>query len=367
MPTGVRLLDRLGVLARIPPERCHNLRGVSFVVNGRDRVWGDFPKVGERFYRGMGVKRFVLDHELIEHARSHPGVEIRESEAATDARWPAGGLAEVSTRQTLFRARLVVGADGVRSLIRRKLDLELRHGRHQRYGVRAHFTFSDGRSLGDYVTVYRDADAECYMTPVSSRELGVALLVERNRMRSFAGRLDRAYTAYLQAMPHLRAVIEGGERTSAVLACGPFDIWARSRVADRAILIGDAAGYLDPITGEGIALALQSAYWAAEVAADALLRDDLSARRLQPYHMRLEKAMRHYKVLTRAVLSLARHERLAGLIVRRLASCPEIFTRLLAINCGVQTFWDFRLADLFRFIFGADSERSSDAAWDGQQ
>src|SRR5205807_2242668 len=46
MPTGVRLLDRLGVLAKIPPERRHILRGVGFVVHGRDRVCGDFPDIG---------------------------------------------------------------------------------------------------------------------------------------------------------------------------------------------------------------------------------------------------------------------------------------------------------------------------------
>jgi flavin-dependent dehydrogenase len=352
MPTGVRLLDRLGVLAKIPPERRHILRGVGFVVNGRDSVCGDFPDIGEGFNRGLGVKRLVLDHQVLEHARSHPAVEVRESEPAIDARWPAGGLAEVSTPRARYRARVVVGADGVRSLIRRKLGLELPHGRRRRYGIRAHFTFREERHLPDYVMVYGDRGAESYTTPVSATELEVALLVERSRMKSFAGRLEPAYDAYLQSLPHLWAVVQGGQRSSEVLACGPFDVWARSRVSDRAILVGDAGGYLDPITGEGISLALQGAYWAAEVVDDALRRDDLSAARLRPYHTRLEQALGHYKILTRAVLSLVRHERLAGLLVRRLACCPELYSSLLAVNCGVRTFWDLSLAELLGFVFG---------------
>jgi flavin-dependent dehydrogenase len=352
MPTGVRLLDRLGVLAKIPPMQRHILRGVGFVVNGRHCVRGDFPDIGEGFTLGLGVKRLVLDHQVLEHARAHPAVEVRESEPAIDARWPTGGLAEVLTPQARFRARVVVGADGIRSLIRRKLGLELPRGRRQRYGIRAHFTFPSTQQLPDYVMVYGDPIAECYTTPVSATELEVALLVERSRMRSFAGRLEPAFDAYLQSLRHLREVVQGGQRTSEVLACGPFDVWARSRVSDRAILVGDAGGYLDPITGEGISLALQGAYWAAEVVDDALRQDDLSAARLRPYQTRLEQAFGHPRILTRAMLSLVRHKRLAAIVVRRLACCPELYSSLLAINCGVRTFWKLSLTDLLGFVFG---------------
>jgi hypothetical protein len=133
-------------------------------------------------------------------------------------------------------------------------------------------------------------------------------------------------------------------------------------VADRAILVGDAGGYLDPITGEGISLALQGACWAAAVVDDGLRRDDLSAARLLPYHKRMERALRHYKLLTRAVLWLIRHERLAGFVVRRLACCPELYASLLAINCGVRTFWDLRAADLFRFVLGRPGQGRGGAA-----
>src|SRR5262249_17871242 len=87
MPTRVRLLDRLGIVAKIPPDRRHMLRGVGFVVNGKERVRGDFPDMGEGCDRGMGVKRLVLDHQVLEHARATPGVEVHEGEPATDAAW----------------------------------------------------------------------------------------------------------------------------------------------------------------------------------------------------------------------------------------------------------------------------------------
>ena len=77
----------------------------------------------------------------------------------------------------------------------------------------------------------------------------------------------------------------------------------------------------------------------------------MSAARLWPYHTRLERALRHSKILTRTVLGVVRHRRLAAFLVGRLACSPELFTSLLAVNCGVRTFWDLRLGDLLGFAF----------------
>ena len=179
MPTGVRLLDRLGVLAKIAPERRHVLRGVGFVVNGRDGVCGDFPDVGDGFVQGAGHS---AARPRSPRARTRPGASRRRGPrvGAGDRRALAGGRTRRGfDPQARYRARVVVGADGVRSLIRRKLGLDQPHGRRRRYGMRAHFTFGKGRPLPDYVTVYRDPGAECYTTPVSDVELEVALLVER--------------------------------------------------------------------------------------------------------------------------------------------------------------------------------------------
>ena len=142
---------------------------------------------------------------------------------------------------------------------------------------------------------------------------------------------------------------------SDVLACGPFDVQTTSRVADRAILVGDAGGYLDPITGEGISLALQCAYWSAEIVDDALRRDDLSAKALRPYHDRVEHFISHHKLLTRALLFLGLRRRLFGIIIKRLRRSPELYSSLLAVNCGAIRLADIRKADLWRVIVGNDT------------
>jgi flavin-dependent dehydrogenase len=96
-----------------------------------------------------------------------------------------------------------------------------------------------------------------------------------------AGYFDRAVREY---------GLEGVERVDEVLATGPFDWPVRSAVAPGALLVGDAAGYYDPFTGEGIFRALRGAELAAETLHAALLRGDCSAAALAPYERARRRA-----------------------------------------------------------------------------
>lgn len=356
MPTGVRLLQRMGLLEKLGPEDTHVIRGVRFVLDERTEVAGKFPDVGEGFDQGLGIRRRKLDHLLLEHAIQHPSVEVHEEAPVTDVRFPPRGPVEVDAAGTTYRARIVVGADGLHSIVRRKRGLEAPGGRRLRYGLRAHFDLD--HPCPDMVSVLVTPIGELYTTPVGPAQLQVAMLLEKQEMSRFRGDLEAGFEHCVASLPLLR----GARRATPVLACGPFDRRARCRVGDRTLLVGDAAGYLDPITGEGISLALQSAHWAAESLDDALRREDTTASSLLPYHRRLEHALRHYKLLTRALLLLSRWPRLASLVVRRLDRFPDLYSDLLAVNCGVRRLWDLDPLRVLQAMLplGAPSPRRRD-------
>jgi hypothetical protein len=75
----------------------------------------------------------------------------------------------------------------------------------------------------------------------------------------------------------------------------------------------------------------------------------------------MEQAMGHARILTRAVLSLVRHKRLAAFLVRRLARAPELYSNLLAINCGVRTFWNLSFPELLGFVLGRRQKSRGDS------
>jgi geranylgeranyl reductase family protein len=349
MPTGVQLLHQLGVLACIPAKQQHVIRGVRFVIDDISSVQGDFPDLGNEFRAGMGVTRWVLDELLLRHAQAHQNVEVHEGEAAVDVHSEAGKI-DISTAKQRYRARIVVGADGLHSRVRRKLGIKLSRGRRQRYGIRTHFQLPPGVPIDDYVCVDQRADDQCFTTPVGESELQLALLIEKQKMKSLAGCLDLEFDKRIAARPQLSKLLSQAKRTSPILACGPFDIWPSCRVAARAILVGDAAGYLDPLTGEGISLALQGAFWGAEAVDDALRRNDLSRGNLLAYDRRLTQAMRNYKWLTYVLLAISRHPRMAQSAVRRLASSPTLYTKLLGINCGLLGFRDVSMREWAQFL-----------------
>jgi flavin-dependent dehydrogenase len=142
-------------------------------------------------------------------------------------------------------ARFLVAADGLHSPVRRLAGLDGRATRYRRWGQRAHFACAPWT---DRVEVHWAADAEAYVTPVAQDCVGVALLTDRRA----------PFADLLAGFPELAARLPVAP-TGAVRAAGPLRQRARRPVAGRVLLVGDAAGYVDALTGEGWAIALASA------------------------------------------------------------------------------------------------------------
>ncbi len=161
--------------------------------------------MGDGFRTGLGVTRWVLDDLALQHAQAHPNVNVHEGEGATDVRSADQRAIEISTHVRRYRARLVVGADGLQSLVRRRLGLGLVRGRRQRYGISTHLQLPLGTPPDDYVCVHHNASRQWFTTPVGESKLQVALLVDKAGMKPFAGRLDQLFDEYLADRRQLSA------------------------------------------------------------------------------------------------------------------------------------------------------------------
>jgi flavin-dependent dehydrogenase len=293
MPTGADVLRSMGVVADGRP-----FRGIRY-VDGRHRAQAVF-----RDGPGIGVRRTCLHAALARRAEDlgarvvHGHVEgLRQEPGAIDVtvRTTTGGTSGM-------RARWLVAADGLHSPTRALLGLDPPPSLPRRYGLRRHYRMPPWT---DFVEVHWAAGGEAYVTPVADDLVGVAVLSSHRR----------AYHDHLAGFPDLMARLDGPAVTR-VRGAGPLRQRVRSRVRGRALLVGDAAGYVDALTGEGLSLALLSSR--------ALVRC-LWAGRPGSYERAWRQLSLRHRLLTAALLEARHHPGSARLIVPAAQRLPALF------------------------------------------
>jgi flavin-dependent dehydrogenase len=298
MPRGCAELSALG----LEPAQMPGLPLVGIRWLDGDRVAAGRFKEGP----GRGIRRSRLQGALAERAE------------ALDARLLWGtrcvGLRRdgIETDRGPVRARWVVGADGRRSKVRHWGGLDRTPPPHPRFGIRRHFRIEP---WSDHVEVYWGEGGEAYVTPVADDVVGVAIL--SGEPGRFEERLAR--------LPRLAERLKGRPAASRLRGAGPFGERARGVARADLALVGDAATCLDPITGEGISLALGQ----ARALVNAMRAGDL--RRYAAAQRRQERLPR---LLTAAVLLLGRRPGLRRRIVGILAERPSLFDQLLSAADG---------------------------------
>ncbi|MGG5258624.1 NAD(P)/FAD-dependent oxidoreductase [Phycicoccus avicenniae] len=297
MPGAVTALERLGVRPAGRP-----FAGIAYVAPGR-YVRADFG-TGP----GLGVRRVELSRALADRAEELGvrRVRGRAEEVAVGADGVRAGGVE---------AAWLLAADGLHSPTRRLLGLDAPGRGPERYGLRRHFALAP---WSDVVEVHWAETAEAYVTPVGDDCVGVAVLGGRGgtfeqRLAGFPALLDR---------------LAGAEPLSATLGAGPLRQSATRRVQGRVLLVGDASGYVDALTGEGLALGMAGAR-AAVVA--------IASGRPQDYEHAWRRVGRRHRVATEALLAAATRPWSRRLVVPAAQRLPRVFAGvvdLLASDAG---------------------------------
>ncbi|MFF9332164.1 NAD(P)/FAD-dependent oxidoreductase [Streptomyces albogriseolus] len=287
MPGAVRALTALGLHA---PG--HPLAGIRY-VQGPCRVEAPF-----RRGQGLGVRRTDL-HTLLHRAVLDAGVPVLPLRV-DGVRQEADG---VTVPGAGLRARWLVAADGLHSPVRRSLGLDRPARTAPRYGLRRHYAVPPWTS---HIEVHWGPDAEAYVTPLGPRLVGVALLTSRRA----------PYDTQLAGFPELAARLPPDTAVTPVRGAGPLRRRSRARVHGRVLFVGDAAGYVDALTGEGVCLALAGAR-----ALVANLRRGTPGR----YDTDWARATRRYRVLTELLVRTRQQPVLAPHIVPLAARLPRLF------------------------------------------
>ena len=325
-PESTRVLDRLGppVLAAVAAAAPGRLTGMKVVAPSGAEVVGRFAGFS------YALPRTHFDTILRDSAVA-AGAEVREGVKVEELVYDAGSVAGVLARDTghgtrdTYRGRVVVGADGLRSVVARRLGKVWTSPPH-RVAFTAHV--ADVSGVDDLGEMHVSRMGYVGMGPIGGGLTTVALVLP-----VAAARRGERFFEELNRFPRLAGRFDARRVVRRVLATGPFARWSRLTVArgGGALLVGDAADFFDPFTGQGIYSALRG----AELAAAAILETLATGASLDPYararrrefmgKWMLERmiglAVGWPALIERVVGRLARRPGLADLLVRATGNC----------------------------------------------
>jgi menaquinone-9 beta-reductase len=304
LPETVAALGELGVL--LHASEGVPVRGIRFL--------GEETEAGTSFPDsrvGIGVRREVLHQRLVDRAVAD-GVSLL---------WktPVSGICRdgVFVGNEMVPARWIVGADGIGSRVRKWSGLDAAAGMRKRIAQRRHYRM---RPWSNFVEIHWGESAQVCVTPVADDEVGV-VMISRKSPVGFE-QLGKEFPRLAQRLHGADGVV-GADR-------GAVTITRRLRRVYRGnvVLVGDASGSVDAITGEGLCLGFRQGL---------ALSDAFEAGNLRRYAFAHRRLMRLPSLMGRLMLVLDGRTKLRERAIRALASDAELFARWLAIHVGVKS------------------------------
>jgi len=332
-PEASRVLADMGALARVEQSGAAALSGVRVRAPNGLVIAGDFvARHGFKAYsdRGLSVRREVLDEILFDCARTAGARAVEGLRIAELVRDKTNRVTGARTADGEIRAKFTVGADGLRSVVARRLGLAKTMRWPRRLALVTHY--SGVGDVGEQGEMHVERDGYVGIADVGHGATTVALVVPASRAKEFAGDRGAFLDRWLAARPHLAGRFAKAERVSPVVATGPFGAYSRRAWARGAALVGDAADFFDPFTGEGIYAAMRG----GELLADALdaglrSRDDSMAA-LRGYDRARRQEFGGKWIVERVIGAVVSWPPLINRAARRLSARKDLADLLIGVT-----------------------------------
>ncbi len=321
-PVALVELQRIGVARRKDYKRTNIIDRASLYLDGRLLIAQDIPLIAGLPAHGRVIPRKRLDEWLVDAARS-AGAVLLEGHRLTgygiDAQ-SATANTECAGRTRQIRARLIIGADGSNSLVARLLRGYPPPDSDRIVAVRAYYAGVTAPS--NQADLYFTADSfpgYYWLFPSAPDTANVGIGMISKTLPAGKPGLKKLILQLIETDAALKQRLHNAQAATKIIGWPLTTYNHRLPIAgDRAMLVGDAAGLINPLNGEGIQYALLSGRWAAELATSRLAADNLTRQALAPYAAQVEKELRYDMALSGLIVQLIRNRILNPVWLRAL-------------------------------------------------
>ena len=327
-PDCLPLLEELGLLESLERSGARRIHAMELYGHGR-HARGVYGRAAEP--HGLAIRREVLDEQAVRAAAREPGVALLEGWGASELLCDASGrvlglaAADPAGERRELRARFTIGADGLHSRVARALGVWERLPWLDRFALTARVPRG---ALAQHSEVHFVPGGYLALAPVDAELATLNLVVDRAALPRGRAALTGFFAEQLGRAEQLAGRVAPPSELE-IRACGPLAARTRRQAFDGAALVGDACGYVDPVTGEGTYFAMRGAALLSECLDRALharatdraaLGPYLAARRREFAHRRalgllLQRGLRHPRVVAGVLALLAARPRLTDLLV----------------------------------------------------
>lgn len=312
-PVAVAELDKLGIAGHQKFKKENEITKVGLFIK-EEKVFIDLPKTNSLPFHARIIPRLQLDNWIYEAAKKKGAVFMEDARLVDYTITGSAATAEVKHKgETKFiLTKIIVGADGSNSTVARIMNGEKASENFRLLGLRAYYENVNGPD--DRVDIFftkENFPGIYWMFPVGKNEANIGLAMVASTMPRNEQHVKTLLTKHIEENPAIKERIGKGTLKGKI-AGWPLSFYnPKSKItANRLLLIGDAAGLINPLSGDGIQYALLSARWACDCIVECMDQDDFSETALLQYRKKINKELEYDFALSNLLIQFGRNRSL---------------------------------------------------------
>ncbi|RYG42894.1 MAG: geranylgeranyl reductase family protein [Chitinophagaceae bacterium] len=310
-PIALAELHSMGITQTKKFESTNEIKQVGLFIKN-DKVMIDLSRPDHLPFHAHIIPRIELDQWIYSAAKAAGADYLEETRVTSIEILPGVAVATLKqgSKKIRLKAKMIVGADGSRSTIARQINGSKPDNEFQLVGLRAYYENVNGPS--DRVDIYFSEESFpgiFWMFPKgpAGANIGMAMVSKTLPVKSMD--VKQLLINHIAKNKDIRERIGEGKIDGKIMGWPITFYNNRTKITgDRLLLAGDAAGLINPLSGDGIQYALLSARWAAETISRCLAKNDFSATALHSYRQRIDRELGYDFALSNLLVQFPRNK-----------------------------------------------------------